>query len=247
MEMSYALIFTLVGWFLGGFINGIVGFGAALVAMPIVATGIDMHVAVPTCGLVILALNVQMAWTYRGHLDTTGIGPLFLGAAPGAAFGVLLLQHVPETWLKAILGGLLAAYALWGLANATPRTRRLAFGWGALTGFFSTSLGTSFGFNGPPLAVYLSLRGGSQQRIKAALGAFFIVSSIFIVMAHALAGFYTIMTVKLFAVALPAVCLGAWAGMVLSRVLKDFAFQRLLFVMILVMGLHMVWAALASP
>ena len=246
MESSHALLFTLVGWFLGGFINGIVGFGAALVAMPIVAAGIDMHLAVPTCGLTILALNVQMAWNYRGHLDTSGIRALFLGGAPGAAFGVLLLRHFPETWLKVGLGGLLAAYAFWGLANTTPRARRLAARWGVLTGFLSTSLGTSFGFNGPPLAVYLSLRGGTQQQIKAALGAFFIVSSIFIVMAHAMAGFYSIMTLKLFAVALPSVCVGAWAGMVVSGVLKDFAFQRLLFLMILVMGLHMVWSALAS-
>ena len=52
-----------------------------------------------------------------------------------------------------------------------------------LAGFLSTSLGTAFGFNGPPLAVYLSLRGGSQQQIKAALGAFFIVSGLFIVAA----------------------------------------------------------------
>ena len=58
--MHDALLTTFFGWLAGGFVNGIVGFGAALVAMPIVTLGLDMRTAVPTCGLVVLALKIQM-------------------------------------------------------------------------------------------------------------------------------------------------------------------------------------------
>lgn len=115
-----------------------------------------------------------------------------------------------------------------------------------LAGFLSTSLGTAFGFNGPPLAVYLSLRGGTQQQIKAALGAFFIVSGLFIVAAHALAGLYSMRTLWLYIAALPSVSIGAWAGMRVSGRLPDLSFQRVLFLMILIMGMNMVWKALPS-
>ena len=246
MDMTHAILTTLAGWLLGGFINGIVGFGAALVAMPVVALGLDMRTAVPTCGLVVLALNIQMAWSYRAHLDTSGIRAILLGALPGAASGVLLLRHFPESWLKTGLGLLLAAYALWGLCSAQPHSRRLAAGWGALAGFLSTSLGTAFGFNGPPLAVYLSLRGGSQREIKAALGAFFIVSGLFIVAAHGLSGLYSIRALTLFAVALPAVILGGWAGIRVSGRFGEGHFRRILFSMILVMGLSMIRGALTA-
>lgn len=246
MDPTLYLI-TVFGWLLGGFVNGIVGFGAALVAMPIVAMGLDMHLAVSTCGLVVLSLNVQMAWSFRRHLDSCGIGALFLGGLPGAACGVLMLKHLPEAGLKFGLGALLVVYALWGLSGTRVNKRKLAASWGMLAGFLSTGLGTAFGFNGPPLAVYLSLRGGTQQQVKAALGAFFIVSGLFIVAAHALTGFYTANTVKLFALALPSVCLGAWVGIRVSGKLKDLSFQRLLFLMILAMGLNMAWSAAGAP
>lgn len=243
MDAIFYLI-TVCGWFLGGFINGIVGFGAALVAMPIVASGLDMPLAVSTCGLVVLSLNVQMAWNYRRDLDSCGIRALFLGGLPGAFCGVLVLKNVPEAGLKFGLGALLVAYSIWGLSGTRVNKRKLAAPWGMLAGFLSTGLGTAFGFNGPPLAVYLSLRGGTQQQIKAALGAFFIVSGLFIVAAHTLAGLYSVHTLTLFAAALPSVSIGAWAGMRVSGRLKDISFQRVLFLMILIMGLNMAWKAL---
>ena len=49
--MPEALLATLAGWLIGGFINGIVGFGAALVAMPVVALGLDASESDPLQGL----------------------------------------------------------------------------------------------------------------------------------------------------------------------------------------------------
>ena len=72
----HVFILAMIGWALGGFFNGIVGFGAALVAMPILACGIDMALAVPCTGLMVLAISVQMAWHYRSHLVCTGLGPV---------------------------------------------------------------------------------------------------------------------------------------------------------------------------
>ncbi|PKN32130.1 MAG: sulfite exporter TauE/SafE family protein, partial [Deltaproteobacteria bacterium HGW-Deltaproteobacteria-20] len=87
MDSTLYLI-TMCGWLLGGFVNGIVGFGAALVAMPIVASGLDMPLAVSTCGLVVLSLNLQMAWNYRSELDSSGIKAVILGGIPGAFCGL---------------------------------------------------------------------------------------------------------------------------------------------------------------
>ncbi|PKN43081.1 MAG: sulfite exporter TauE/SafE family protein [Deltaproteobacteria bacterium HGW-Deltaproteobacteria-18] len=243
MDSTLYLI-TMCGWLLGGFVNGIVGFGAALVAMPIVASGLDMPLAVSTCGLVVLSLNLQMAWNYRSELDSSGIKAVILGGIPGAFCGLLILKNIPESGLKIGLGALLVVYSLWGLSGTQVNKRKLATSWGMLAGFLSTGLGTAFGFNGPPLAVYLSLRGGTQQQIKAALGAFFIVSGLFIVAAHALSGLYSAQTFWLVAAALPAVWLGAWGGIRVSGRLKDLSFQRVLFIMILIMGLNMAWKAL---
>ncbi|MFR6518819.1 MAG: hypothetical protein ACLUPV_06085 [Bilophila wadsworthia] len=49
-ESSYPLVF--LAWFLGGFINGVSGMGAAMVALPIVACVLEMSEAVPATCLV---------------------------------------------------------------------------------------------------------------------------------------------------------------------------------------------------
>lgn len=144
------IILAMVGWGLGGFFNGIAGFGAALVAMPILACGIDMAIAVPCAGLMVLALNVQMAWSYRRHLVTTGIRPLLVGALPGALAGALLLRFVSESGLRLGLGLLLLCYGLWGLYSRRLHRRDVHAVWGMLAGFFSTSFGTAYGINAPP-------------------------------------------------------------------------------------------------
>jgi uncharacterized protein len=236
---------AMAGWALGGFVNGIVGFGAALVAMPVLAFGMDMTLAVPCAGLMVLALNVQMAWNYRRHLVCLGLGPLLIGALPGALAGALLLLYVSESGLRLGLGLLLAAYGLWGMLSRRLRRRDLGPVWAMLAGFLSTSFGTAYGINGPPLAVYLAARGGAQNETKAALGVFFIVSGVFVVAAQALAGAHSIRALQLFAVGLPAVLLGGWAGMRLSAGLNDAHFHAGLNLMLLLMGANMVRLALA--
>lgn len=246
MDLTHAMLIAALGWFLGGFVNGVAGFGAALVAMPIAALNNDMALAVSSCALVVFALNIQMTWSYRRYLKYTGIGPLSAGGIPGAVCGVLLLRHAPESALKCGLGFLLILYSLWGLWAAPAGDRNPGPFWAVLTGFLSTSLGTAFGVNGPPLAVYLSLRGGSQQAIKAALGAFFLVSGALIIISHCVAGLHTFRTFVLFVFALPAVMLGCWAGMRVSGNLSDRSFRRSLFLMLLFMGFHMIWTALKT-
>ncbi|MBZ2171424.1 sulfite exporter TauE/SafE family protein [Nitratidesulfovibrio sp. SRB-5] len=245
--MTEGLLIAMLGWWLGGFINNIVGFGAALVALPVVALGNDMAVAVPGSALIVLALNVQMAWNYRHHLEGgIGVWPLILGGLPGALVGVLLLRHIPDAGLRLGLGGLLVAYALWGLLCAKPHRRALHGVWGAVAGFFSTSLGTAYGINGPSLAIYLSFRGGTPQQTKAALGVFFIASGTIIVVAQILAGVQSAETVLQFAASLPSVMLGGWAGIALSRRLPDGNLHGALFVMLLVMGANLIRQAMVG-
>jgi len=176
---------------------------------------------------------------FVGLAGGTGILPLF------ALAGALLLLYVSESGLRLGLGLLLLAYGLWGLCSRRLQRRDAHAVWGMLAGFLSTSFGTAYGINGPPLAVYLSFRGGSQNETKAALGVFFIVSGLFVVAAQALAGAHSLQAVMLFATALPAVLLGGWAGMRLSAGVNDANFHAALHIMLLLMGANMVRMALS--
>ena len=85
-ESSYPLVF--LAWFLGGFINGVSGMGAAMVALPIVACVLEMSEAVPATCLVAVTLAVYVAWMYRAHSRVAPIIPMLLGCIPGLIIGV---------------------------------------------------------------------------------------------------------------------------------------------------------------
>ncbi|GAB6126247.1 sulfite exporter TauE/SafE family protein [Humidesulfovibrio idahonensis] len=238
-------LYAILGWGLGGFLNGLAGFGGALVALPFVAAGNDMALAVPSCTLMVLALSVQMAWSCRRTLAPAGLGPVLAGAVPGVGAGMLLLRCASDSALRLGLGLFLIAYGLAG-----PWLRRLRRGqpgpaWAALAGFCSTSLGTAYGINGPPLAMYLALRGGTQSETKSALGVFFIVSGLLMIAGQAVLGLYTPQAAMLFATALPAAVIGGWAGLRLAARCSDAAFHVWLHLMLLLLGANLVRVALA--
>lgn len=240
----HAYLLAMFGWGLGGFFNGIAGFGGALVALPFVALGNDMALAVPSGTLIVLVLSIQMAWSYRRHMVATGLGPVLAGSIPGAAAGVLLLRFGSESALRLGLGLFLMAYGLAGPWLHRQRGAGLGSAWGAFAGFLSTSLGTAYGINGPPLAIYLSLRGGPQAETKATLGAFFVVSALLMVTGQAMAGVYTPQAAVLFAVTLPPTLIGGWLGIRLSARLNDAAFHSFLYLLLLLLGANMVYMAL---
>lgn len=243
--MTDAYLYAALGWLLGGVFNGIAGFGAALVAMPLVLAHLPASVAVPACTCTVLALNVQFFWHYRRSARPGNLRPLLVGAIPGAVAGVLALRGLPEADLRLALGVLIGLYALWGLFLERPRRGRVVAPiWGVLVGFLSTLFGTAFGINGPPLVVYSTFSDWTQDEIKAALGTFFLATGAIMVATQALAGLESMASLSLFALATPAVMLGCPLGIRISRHLGEGAYRKVLYAALLLVAADMVRKAL---
>lgn len=101
-ESSYPLVF--LAWFLGGFINGVSGMGAAMVALPIVACVLEMSEAVPATCLVAVTLAVYVAWMYRAHSRVAPIIPMLLGCIPGSSSACACFGWFRESGYRAGLG-----------------------------------------------------------------------------------------------------------------------------------------------
>ena len=189
--MSELLIFC-GAWLAAGVINNLAGFGAAMLAMPVVASSMPLEVAVPSSSLIVLTLNLQLGWAYRRHIRWGILRYLFAGGVAGTAAGIFVMQNAPMAALKFAMGVLLVLYGLGSLFLPRTGRRRLPHArWGVAAGFFSTLLGALFGFNGPPLAIYTSVNGWSQQSAKGILSACFIITGITIVAGQTLAGAQT--------------------------------------------------------
>lgn len=213
--------------FLAAFVQGVTGFGSALVAMPLVALLLGVQSASPLVALLSLATNLALLVPARRRLPWRRVAPLLAGSLAGIPFGVLFLARADPRLARAALGAALVASGLLLL-----RLRRLptggdgagaALGTGAVAGL----LGGAFNASGPPAILYAASRPWAKEETHAVLQLYFLSSNVVIVAAHALAGLTTGDVVLTAAAALPALAAGAVAGWAVHCRVSEERFRRL--------------------
>jgi uncharacterized membrane protein YfcA len=108
VDVSPALFFLLgTVVLLAGVVNGVAGFGFALVGTMVLATAVDPATAVVFMILPILSVNLSLVRELsRDDLRTCGrrFGPLVAAALVGTVLGMAALDRVPEAPLRVALG-----------------------------------------------------------------------------------------------------------------------------------------------
>jgi uncharacterized membrane protein YfcA len=180
MPVSLLLAGTAVA--LGGLVQGLVGFGLALVAVPIVALVEPGLLPVP----VLIAATVHAALSFareRADVDWRGVGWALAGRMPGTVIGVVLVDRLAGPAFDllvgvAVLGSVVLSLVAWR-PEPTPRALLVA-------GVVSGSFGTSMSIGGPPVALLYQGRPGPQ--VRATLGAFFVLGALVSLSALGVAG-----------------------------------------------------------
>lgn len=220
--MSAATLQVLAVLFLATFIRSALGFGEALVAVPLLALLLPVQVAAPLAVLVsITVATIVVIQDWRNvHLHSAGW--LIFSTLFGIPLGLLLLKTVPESIFKAVLGAFIIAFALYSLAGRKPELHndRLA----PLFGFTAGVLGGAYGMNGPPLVVYGVLRRWTPIQFRATLQGYFLVASIIGMAGYALAGLWTRAVSRYFLLSLPLALIAIFAGRAAHRRLSSARF-----------------------
>ncbi|WP_236003171.1 sulfite exporter TauE/SafE family protein [Nonomuraea antri] len=157
--------------FVGAVVQGSVGFGVGLVAVPML-TLLDPGVMPGAIQVVNLSLPVFTLVTEWRKVDWRGLGFALLGRLPGSAIGALIVVHVSIQAIGVFVG-VMVLIAVIMTARAPSVTRNGPTITSA--GFMSGITGTATGIGGPPLAlVYQNAKG---PQIRATLATFFFLSA----------------------------------------------------------------------
>jgi len=107
-------------------------------------------------------------------------------------------------------------------------------------------LSGAYNTSGPPviIIIYGDCRQWSPAEFKGNLQGFFVVSDCLILVGHALAGNLTPTVWGHYALALPAIGLGAWSGLALARRVPPATFRLLALWMLLLLGARLIWPTL---
>ena len=223
-----------------GFVQGMTGFGSALVAVPLLTMFMDIKAVVPLCILNSIIITGYLVYQLRGHFSNRRILPLVFGSLPGIFVGALLLKRVDAGIIRILIGILLSGYGSYSLL-VRPRSLGLGPAWGILAGFCSGAIGAAFSAGGPPTIIYTTLTNWKKDEIKATLTGFFAFNSVCIVLVHAFSGITTPAVLTLFAYTAPTVLLGTVLGAWASSSLGRGDYVRLIFFFLVIMGIMMIF------
>jgi uncharacterized membrane protein YfcA len=207
IDLSLAdYLLASLGVFIGALAQGTVGFGANLLAVPVLA--IVAPAALPGT-MIILPLPLQLSMI-RNEIDGISwrdVGWSTLGRLPGVVLGTWIVTAVALDQLSVLTGALVLAGVMSSLlVTAIPLTT----GNKLTAGFVSGVTGTATSIGGPPLALLYQHQEG--RVLRPTLAACFLLGTALSLPSLALAGVMHWWHLRLAVALLPALLLGIGAG-----------------------------------
>lgn len=218
-------------------IRSTLGFGEALVAVPLLALRTPVMVAAPLAVMVsIVVAGIVVVQDWR-RIDFGSARALIAWSLLGVPPGVLLLAVASDRLVKLVLGSVIIAFSLYALAIRTSRHLQDDHaGWLAACGFAAGVLGGAYGMNGPPLAVYGALRRWSPQQFRATLQGYFLPLSVVGLGGYAWIGAWDASVTRYFLLSLPGVVIATLLGRALNAQMSSGRFARFVYGGVLVTG-----------
>jgi uncharacterized membrane protein YfcA len=218
-------------------VRSALGFGEALIAVPLLALRIPLQTAAPLAVLVsitIAAFIVVQDWR-KVHLSSAGW--LLVSTLFGIPLGLLLLTNSHQQVIKLILALVIILFALYSLTKIhVPKLQSDHKGWVLSCGFVAGVLGGAYGMNGPPLAVYGTARGWSPQNFRATLQGYFLPASCLGMAGYLWQGVWSTQVTHYYLLTLPATVPAIWLGRWINHRLPIENFRRYVFAGLIVIG-----------
>lgn len=228
--------------FLATIIRSAVGFGEALIAVPLLALAIPVEVAAPVAVLVSITVALVVVVQDWRSIHLRSALNLVLPTLLGIPLGLMLLKTAPEAVVKGLLAVVIIAFSAYSLlrgAHFELKNDRLA----GIFGFLAGILGGAYGMNGPPLAVYGSLRKWPPANFRATLQGYFLPASVAGMAGYWFAGLWTPAVNRFYLLSLPGALVAIFLGRVINRRMHPRRFVLYVHGGLLVMGAILLWQA----
>ncbi|HWE96944.1 MAG TPA: sulfite exporter TauE/SafE family protein [Tepidisphaeraceae bacterium] len=230
-------LYVLAVIFIATLIRSTLGFGEALVAVPLLALRIPIVVAAPLAVLVsVLVAGIIVVQDWR-KIEMRSAAWLIVSALFGIPLGLILLARANDHVVKMILGLVIMAFSIYSLtAGMKVYLEEDHLLWLLGSGFCSGVLGGAYGMNGPPLAIYGAMRRWSPQHFRATLQGYFLPASLVGLVGYAAMGLWVPAVTRYFLLSLPGALVAILIGRALNHRLRGDGFFRFVHAGLVVIG-----------
>lgn len=219
------LLVAVLAFCLAGFAQSVSGFGAALVAVPVLALVTDPLTTVVSVTLISGVLTGAAAVRERAHVDRGVALRLVVSGLVGLPLGLVLLARAPAAAVEVLMAVVVLAALI-----VVVRPLRVALGAVAVAGcgVLSGALLTATGMNGPPLVLAVSATGTPRRRFRGTLQVVLCAQDLAALIGFVLVGWLEPEAFRVAAVGLVASPLGWWAGDRVFDRIDEQVFRRVL-------------------
>ncbi len=243
--MLFEISILLIGGFAAAFVAGAAGFGDALIASAFWLPFFAPAEVVPIAVACFFAMHVVMLVAMRKDLDFKYLWPFVICGAVGVPFGVQLLEMVEPDAFKIGAGVFLMIYGgvMLKLSGLPPFHRGGRVLDGAVGGVGGV-LGGFAGLSGFIPGLWCAQRGWTRAEARGVTQPFIMTMHGMAFAWLALAGLVTQQTSMRIGIALPAVALGAWAGVKLYGHFDDRRFRQCVLIVLTLAGAILLFTTL---
>jgi uncharacterized membrane protein YfcA len=240
--IEFAFIFGIV--LFTAFVQSVVGFGFALLAVPLLIQIIELQPAVVLASLIGTSNNIFQFKDLRKDQDTAQVKRFLFASFIGAPAGLAVFIYANQDALKIILGcGILFGVLL--LARGRDLSEaHIGLDWamGIVSGVLLTSTST----NGPPLVFALQARRSPPNVFRATLNMIFLISGLYGILLFALFGEISKHDLLLATAVLPAMVAGVLIGRVVRQRVDPLRFRMAVLVLLCVGGLSSIYGGFSG-
>jgi uncharacterized protein len=215
-----------IGIFLGFFVQTLVGFAGALVALPILLLAFKLPDAIAYVSIFYLFSSSFLIKKEWQNIDRQVILKLTIGSVIGVILGIVVLTYSKPVVLQKALGVFILLYIVYVLVGKKEMTTNNTANWilGALGGFFSGVFSTG----GPLYVISVKNSVREMQAFRATMIGVLGLVTLVRVPALAVSGTLTMQHVKMSLLLLPVFFLAQYLGTQLFSKINETFFKRLL-------------------
>ena len=236
--MSIYIFGTLIT-FIGGFVQGCLGFGLGILCVPPLMMMLPATTVIPMINAISMVISIPLGWHARRNVKPGLLLPLIIGSMCGLPVGMVLLRRLDGPGFKVGVGIFLVILAALLIAGwkRPVKNQRLAT---LPIGFFSGILQTMISISGPPIIFFLANQNTRKEVFRANLLVYFAVISFMVTTAYFVLNVYTMQMLKWMVVYMIGVAAGASLGTRINERIPQVLFERVTLTAAAVMGLLLV-------
>lgn len=231
---EHVFVTTLI-LFSGSLIQGLAGFGGALISIPLILLYAEPRWAAPVVVLCYTINRLPAMVVLRKNLMWDHSLLLIAAAVPGALFGGLLLKSLEPGLIMKIMGTVLILFSAY---KVVAPEFKLVFSkiWAVPTGLLSGLLGAGIGTDGPPVVVYAALKPWTKEQVVGVLQSFFVITNFIVLGSYWIHGLLTAAVLQVSGVAAPFAVGGILLAIRVNRRMSQRRFEVILSILIGLMG-----------